>query len=261
MLVVEGVVARVDIIVAPRQLPRVRREHARAEPAVVRALQHVDRLLVVGGLVQLEEAHPVFAVRFTHLLDAVAPRRREGVHQPQVARDVRDAQFPGGVVDAVDADGREADGGVDLVAEQRGGAVAHVRVAQHARDDLVAVEGGAVRRVRPADARVAGGVQPAALAEAFLGPLLQLVRVGVERAGGPAAFIGGPEHFALEEAPLRRAAVGDVGIVWVGHYYWDKRLEKSFGGDFRVGKKREKGHELGEVGGSQKKSSGRAQVI
>lgn len=58
------------------------------------------------------------------------------------------------MVDLVDTDGREADRGGDLVAEERGGGVAAVSVDELLGDDAVPGEGGAVGGVRLGEACV-----------------------------------------------------------------------------------------------------------
>ena len=67
------------------------------------------------------------------------------------------------MVDLVDADGREADGCCEAVAEESAGGVALVGVDELAGDQAVAVEGLAVGEVGVGLTCVGRGVQPAGL--------------------------------------------------------------------------------------------------
>lgn len=181
--VVERVIAVRDVVVPPAELPRVEREDASGEPRLVRARQQRDGQLVVVRHVELEEARAL-AVGGADVLDRLTAGRRQAVGQVELLGDFGDGQLAGGVVDLVDADGREADGRGDLVAEDFRLGVALVGVAQHARDDAVAVEGLAVREVGAGGAGVGGGVVPAAFGEAFFGAFFELAGVwrwGVRR--------------------------------------------------------------------------------
>jgi hypothetical protein len=73
--------------------------------------------------VQLEEPWPL-AICAADIFDAVRACRGEAVGQVQLGGDVRDGEFARGVVDPVDADGCEADGGGDAVVEDGGARVA-----------------------------------------------------------------------------------------------------------------------------------------
>lgn len=71
VLVVEGIVARIDIVVSPRQLPGISREYAGREAGIVRTLQYRENQLVVMALVELEEAW-AGAVSRPYIFDRVA---------------------------------------------------------------------------------------------------------------------------------------------------------------------------------------------
>jgi len=66
--VVEGVVAVVDVVVAPAQLPRVGCENAGREARVDGTLKQRNGQLVVMRHVQLEKAGAV-SVRLAYILD------------------------------------------------------------------------------------------------------------------------------------------------------------------------------------------------
>ena len=81
------------------------------------------------------------------------------------------------MVDFIDADGGEANGGWDAVAKDGGCRVALVGVDEHARDDTVAVEGLSVRRVRVGLSGVGGSIVPAVLCEFLLREGFEIGRV------------------------------------------------------------------------------------
>lgn len=182
VLVVEGVVAGGGVVVAPPQLPRVGGQEQGGVAGARGALQHAERYGVVGAPVELVEAEgavdiPITTtssttlaatlatlttakpriIRLSHILDAVARSGAKAVREAELARDAGGRQLARRVVDAVDADGGEADGGGGAVAkfassaatEQGRRRVPGPRVHQRPRHDLVPVEGRAVRVVRP----------------------------------------------------------------------------------------------------------------
>lgn len=186
VLVVEGVVAGGGVVVAPPQLPRVGGQEQGGVAGARGALQHAERHGVVGAPVELVEAEgavdiPITTtssttlaatlaatlatlataepriIRLSHILDAVARSGAKAVREAELARDAGGRQLARRVVDAVDADGGEADGDGGAVAkfassaatEQGRRRVPGPRVHQRPRHDLVPVEGRAVRVVRP----------------------------------------------------------------------------------------------------------------
>jgi hypothetical protein len=166
--VVEGVVGVGDVVVPPPELPRVEGQNTGAETGLVSPRQQRNRQLIIVRQVQLEEPRS-FTIGFADIFDRLAARCRQAVRQVQFFGDFRHGQFACGVVDFVDADGSEADGRRDFVAEDGGRGVAVVGVAQHSRDDAVAVEGLSVCEVGGGHAGVGGGVVPAAFGEFFAG--------------------------------------------------------------------------------------------
>lgn len=95
--------------------------------------------------VQLEEADAFAVVGerivcLTDGLDGLRARGGEAVGEVELAGYTGDGKFAGVVVDFVDANWGEADGGVDRVAPDRVGCVAGVGVDEHTGDDAVAVE-------------------------------------------------------------------------------------------------------------------------
>ena len=69
----ESIIARMDIMMTLSVLSCIGRHHAGRETTFVRVLEHGESLLVVGTLVELEEAGPVL-IRGADLFEAVAAR-------------------------------------------------------------------------------------------------------------------------------------------------------------------------------------------
>lgn len=174
---VEGVVARRDVVVPPPELPRVRGEDAGGEAGGVGARQQREGELVVVRHVELEEAGPrrdlcllpvagglglgaPGVVGPGDVLDGAGAGGGEAVGEAELAGDAGDGELPLGVVDLVDADGGDAYGGGDGVAEEGGARGALVGVDELAGQDLVPEEGLAVGEVGVREAGVGGGVVP-----------------------------------------------------------------------------------------------------
>ena len=118
---VEGVVGRSDVVMAPGELPRIRSQNTRCKPGLVRARQQAKGQLVVVGHVELVEAG-AGGVGGGDGLDGGTARSGEAVGEVELGGGAGDGEFALRVVDGVDADGGEADGGGDKAVEDcRGG--------------------------------------------------------------------------------------------------------------------------------------------
>jgi hypothetical protein len=91
--------------------------------------------------VQLVEAYAVLAIRGCHVFDRGGACGGEAVGEIEFPGYFCDGELAEGMVDLVYADGGEADGRGDFVAEYGGGRVACVRVDELAGDYAVAEEG------------------------------------------------------------------------------------------------------------------------
>lgn len=100
-----------------------------------------------------------------------------GSREVELFGEFGDGQLAGRVVDFVGADGREAEGRGDFVAENCGGGVAGIGVNEHAWDDAVAVEGLTVGEVGGRHAGVGGGVVLAALGVALFGAVFEFAGI------------------------------------------------------------------------------------
>ena len=107
---IESVVARGHVVVSPAQLPRIGREDADVEAGTEGPREEGDGQFVVVGHVELVEARGV-PVRFGDAFNRLAARGAEGVGEVELFGDFGDGELAEGVVDYVDADGGEADGG------------------------------------------------------------------------------------------------------------------------------------------------------
>jgi len=143
---VERIITLRLIMMSPRQLPCIKRQYTRREPTLMRPRQQRYRQLVVMRHIELEEPGP-FPVRGTNIFDRIRACGGQTIWQIQLFRDFRYRQLPEGVVDLVDADGREANGCADFVPENRGFRVPCVRVNEHLWNYAVAVEGLSVCEV------------------------------------------------------------------------------------------------------------------
>lgn len=140
---VEGVVARRDVVVPPAELPRVGCEDAGGKAGLEGPGEERDRELVVVRHVELVEAG-AFAVGGRDVFDGCAARGAEAVGEVELFGDLSDGQFAQRVVDFVDADRRKADWRRHFVPEDRRRRVPDVGVDELAGDDAVPEEGLAV---------------------------------------------------------------------------------------------------------------------
>lgn len=139
MLMVERIISSEYIVVAPAERPGICCEHTGVKPIVKSALEHGEAELVVGTLVELEEARSR-AIGLGNVFDAVTSGRRQAVREVELFGYFGHGQLASGMVDAVDANGSESNGSRHLVAENLGGSVSLIGVDEHARDDSVSVE-------------------------------------------------------------------------------------------------------------------------
>ncbi len=109
--------------------------------------------------VELEEAR-AGAVSFCNRFDGRGARGAKAVGEVEFFGHGCDGQFAERVVDFVDADWGEADGGGDFVAEDCGRRVAKVSVDELAGDDSVSEEGLTVGEVGVGLTGVGGGIVP-----------------------------------------------------------------------------------------------------
>lgn len=138
---VERVVAGRHVVVAPRELPCIGREDAGRKSRIMRPLQEGQSELVIVRHVQLVEPHAFRPVGGSDVLDGGGACGGEAVGEVEFPGYFCDGELAEGMVDLVYADGGEADGRGDFVAEYGGGRVACVRVDELAGDYAVAEEG------------------------------------------------------------------------------------------------------------------------
>ena len=187
---VEGVVALGDVIVAPAELPGVGGEDADVEAGPEGAREQADRQLVVVRHVQLVEA-AAGAVGGGDVLDGGGAGSGEAVGQVELLGNFGDGQFAQRVVDLVDADRGEADGGGDFVSEDGGAAGADIGVDELTGDDLVAIEGLSVGEVGVGGAGIGGCIQPGRIRLRNLIPRVERRTIHLRSASvsrGPRAF-------------------------------------------------------------------------
>ena len=149
---VEGVVAGGDVVVTPAELPGVGGEDAGVEAGVEGTRQEGDCEFVVVGHVELVETGAL-AICGGDVFDWGRAGGGEAVREVELFGDGGDGEFAEGVVDFVDANGGEAEGGGHFMAEDCGGGVTEVGVDELAGNDTVTEEGLAWEHV----SWVAGG--------------------------------------------------------------------------------------------------------
>ena len=109
---IERIISRSHIVVAPTQLPCISREHADVEAGIECAREEGDGQFVVVGHVELVEAGTI-AIGLGDLFDGVAAGCTESVGEVELGGYFGDREFAVFVVDFIYADGGKADWGGD----------------------------------------------------------------------------------------------------------------------------------------------------
>ena len=143
---VKGVVAGGDIVMAPAELPGVGREDADVKSRFVGSGEERNGKFVVVGHVELVEAGTL-TVGFGDCFDGVGASGRETVREIQFLGDSSNGDFASRVIDFINANRGETDGGGHFVAKDSGCGITEISINKLPGDDTVAEEGLSIGEV------------------------------------------------------------------------------------------------------------------